>query len=225
MSTAHITSTDPLGLASAGIINLKSITPSTPRGYVEVLLADGKYSPTALKVIRPLEQWDIVYELLDTASLVLNFGVAFNTAFLLTAASCTCGPEAYPQVTVTAIKPSSAGMIKAGTSKSLTCAGGFGIVNKWGATSALSFISSSCSISMQAIDAMHESTGDFLVDGLYRYGFKQECQAEAYAAIVAPVASHAFPNAPATPKETAEGLQVYSASWWTYLDPYAAPGP
>jgi hypothetical protein len=220
--TVHITTADPLGLASAGVINLKSLTPSTPRSYVEVLLASGKYSAAAIKTIKPLEQWDITYELLDTASLVVHLGVVVNTNFLVTAYSCNCGPEKYPEVNLTVIKPSSAGMIKAGTDKTITAVGGFGIVNKWGATSTKSFISSGCTISMQSLEAMHETSGDFMAAGIYRFGFKQECQAEAYAAIVTPVGAHATPNAPTTPKETAEGWQSYQASWWTYLDPYVA---
>jgi len=219
MATYHSTSEDPLDLAEAGVINLVSLTPSTPRSYVEVLLSTGKYSADALKVIRPLEQWEIVYELLDDASLVLPFGIAVNTNYLITAADATCQPEAYPLVSVSIIKPSSATMIKAGTEYDFTIAGGYGIVNKWGATSASSFVSSAASISMQSLDLMDEASGDFLVDGIYRFGFKMECQAEAYAAIVTPVAAHATPNAPATPNEKREGPQTYSASWWTYLDP------
>lgn len=226
MTVAHITSADPLGLAVAGVIDLRSITPSTPRSFVEVLLSSGKYLPSALKTIKPLEQWDLVYDLYDTASMAVILGVAMNTDYLVTALSCNCGPEKYPQVSLSIIKPSAANLIKAGTSITVTMVGGFGIVNKWGATSSLSFISSGMSVSMQSIDAMHETSGDFLVDGIYRFGFKQECTAEAYDAIVTPVGAHAVPNAPTTPKETAEGLQTYSASWWTYLDPYTAPvGP
>jgi hypothetical protein len=216
----HITTADPLNLATAGVINLKSLTPSTQKGYAEVLLATGKYKASALKVLKPLEQWDIVYELLDTASLVVAFGAAVNTNYLVTAYACSCGPEKYPEVTLTCIKPSAANLIKAYASAiSLTAVGGFGIVNKWGATSTDNFISSQCSISMQAIDRMHESSGDFMVGGIYRFGFKQECSAEAYGAITTPVGAHATPNKPTTPKETAEGAQSYTASWWTYLDP------
>ena len=76
---------------------------------------------------------------------------------------------------------------------------------------------------MQAIDAMDEVSGDFMVDGIYRYGFKQECQIEAYGAITVTVGATAIPNDPTTPKETAAGRQVYSKSWWTYLDAGAAP--
>lgn len=225
MTTAvHITSADPLDFAEEGVIELVSIKPSTPRSYAEVPNSAGKYIAAALKVLKPLEQWDITYRLLDTASLVLTFGVAVNTNYLLTAGACSCGPDKYPEVTVTAIKPSSAAMIKAyvGAAITQTFVGGFGIVNKFGATSTASFISSQCSISSQALEAMHETSGDFEADSLYRYGFKQECNATAYAAIVIPVAAHATPNAPATPTENEAGFQTYEASWWTYLDPFVA---
>lgn len=219
---AHITSTDPLGLATAGVINLKSITPSTPRNYLEAVNPGGRSIANAIKVLRPLIQYDIVYELLDTASLVLPFGVAVNTNFLLTSASCNSAPEKYPEVTVSCIRPSAANMIKAysgGVAVVLTCVGGMGIVNKFGATSTAAFISSQASVSMKNLDAVDEVSGDFLVGGIYRYGFKLECQMEAYGEITIPVAAHATPNKPATPKETAEGWQIYPASFWKYLDP------
>lgn len=220
MPNVHITATDPLGLASAGVINLKSITPTTPRSYVEILLSSGKYSAAAVKKIKPLEQFDIVYELLDTASLTVAFGVAVNTNFLISSFSCASGPEKYPEVTISCIKPSSATLIKAYSgSVSLTAVGGFGIVNKWDATAASAMISSQCSVSMQSLDAMDETTGDFLLGGIYRFGFKQECQVEAYGAITIPAGAHAKPNEPSTPKQTAEGWQTYQGSWWKYLDP------
>lgn len=222
LPNVHITSTDPLGLASAGVINLKSITPSTPRSYHEVLLSSGKYKADALKVLKPLDQFEIVYELLDTASLTLSFGVAVNTNYIITAASCACGPDKYPLVTVTAIKPTAINMLKASSDGvTLVCAGGFGIVNKWGATATSAFISSNCSVSMQTLDAMDETSGDFLVGGLYYFGWKQEMSFEAYGVITAPAGSHATPNKPATPKESAEGWQVYPASFWKYLSPAA----
>lgn len=219
MPTAHITTADPLNFATAGVINLKSITPSTPKGFVEVLGPDGLYIASALFEIRPLQQFELVYELLATASLTVAFGIAVNTDYLVTAFSCACAPEKYPTVTLTAIKPTNVAMIKAyANAVSLTAVGGKGIVNKWGATSTASFVSSQCSVSMQSMDVPNETSGDFETDGIYRYGFKQECSAEAYAAITTPVGAHAVPNAPAGPVETAEDMQKYVASWWTYMD-------
>lgn len=219
-ASVHITSSDPLNLASAGVINLKKLTPTTPRNYVEPLLSSGLFSAGGLKMIKPLEQWDIIYELLDTASLTIAFGAAINTNYLVTAFQCSCGPDKYPEVTLTVIKPSSASMIKAyGSSIDITVVGGFGLVNVYGATAAADFLSSQCSVSMQSLEGMDETSGDFMVDGIYRYGFKQECSAEAYGAITIPGTAHASPNAPSTPTESAEGFQIYSAAWWTYLDP------
>lgn len=220
MPSVHITTADPLGLADPGVINLKSLTPSTPRSFLEVLGSDGKYIAEAIKTLNPLEQFDIVYELLDTASLEIPLGVAVNTNYLITSLSCSCGPKKYPEVSLTVIKPSNAAMIKAYSGAiTLTFVGGMGIVNKFDATSTGSFISSQCSVSMQSLDADNETTGDFETDGIYRYGFKQEVSCEAYGAITIPGTAHASPNAPATPKETAEGWQIYAASFWTYLDP------
>jgi hypothetical protein len=219
MPSVHISSSDPLGKASAGVINLTSITPSTPRSFVEVLLSTGKYDISSLKTIKPLEQWDLTYELLDTASLSLSLGVAQNTSYLITALSCSCAPDKYPEVNVTIIKPSAANKIKAnGSGVAVALVGGFGVVNKFGATSTAAFVSSQMSISLQTLEAMEETSGDFMQAGIYHFGFKQECQAEAYAAITIPAGAHAQTNAPTTPKETREGWQIYPAAWWTYLD-------
>jgi len=219
MPDAHITSTDPANLAS-DVIELRSIKPSTPRSYLEVLGNDGRYKASALKVLNPLSQWDLTYWLYDTASLVIPFGVALNTNYLVTAFSCQCDPQNYPVVNLSIIKPSAANLIKAyPNSVEVTVVGGMGIVNKFGATSTASFISSQCSVSMQSLDAQHETSGDFEVGGIYRFGFKQEVQVAAYAAITIPGGAHASPNAPATPEETVDGWQIYNASFWTYLDP------
>lgn len=220
MANVHITSADPLDFADAGVINLRKITPSTPRSYLEVLGSDGKYLADALKVLNPLEQYDIVYDLLDTADLDVVLGIAVNTNYLITAVSCSCGPKKYPELSISCIKPSNANMIKAyGTGITVNFVGGMGIVNKWGATSASSFISSQMSVSMQSLDADNETSGDFLEGGIYRFGFKQEMSFEAYATIVAPTGAHASPNHPTTPIESAEGWQIYPASFWQYLDP------
>lgn len=219
-ANAHLTVTDPLGLASAGVINFVGYTPSTPRSYLEVDAPSGKPLAAAVKLLKPLDQFEIEYDLLDTASLVVPFGVAVNTNYLITAASCDCGPDKYPRVALTCIKPSAAAMIKAYTgSITLTFVGGMGIVNKFGATSTGAFISSKCSVSMKSLEAMHETSGDFLTGSIYRFGFKQELSYEAYEAIVAPAGAHGSPNIPATPKQSPDGWQIYSASFWKYLDP------
>lgn len=222
MPTPHISSDDPLDLAEAGVINLTGINWSQSKGYVEILSPAGLYLAAALKATKPLDQVQVDYELLANASLTVALGALINTDYLISAITCACGPDKYPAVSVTAIKPSAPGLVKEyGSAIDLTFAGGFGIVNKFGATSASAFVSSNCSISMQQLEAMHETSGDFLADSIYRYGFKQEVSCEAYGAIVIPVGAHASPNAPASPKETREGWQIYSASFWTYLDPAA----
>ena len=219
MPGVHISSDDPLDFADAGVINLVSITPSTPRQFVEVLLASGKYDADNLKQIKSLEQWDLSYELLDGADLDLVFGVAVNTSYLLTVASLDCGPDKYPILNVSCIKPSNANKIKAyGSGITVTVAGGFGMVNKHGATATAAFLSSQMSVSMQTLEAMEETSGDFMEGGIYHFGFKQECSAEAYSAITIPAGAHAQTNAPTTPRETREGWQIYPAAWWLYLD-------
>lgn len=216
----HITTADPLGYEAPGVIELVSIKESTPRSYGEVLNSAGKYLAAALKVLKPLEQWDMVYRLHDTASLAVVFGAAVNTNYMISSLSCSCGPDKKPELNISCIKPSSAAMIKAYASAiSQTFVGGHGIVNKWGATSTASFISSQATVEMQNLEAMHETSGDFEADGIYRFGFKLACQLTAYGAITIPSGAHASPNAPVTPAQSEDGWQTYDASFWTYLDP------
>lgn len=218
MTVAHITTADPLGFASAGVINLVSMTPSQNSGVVEVLGPDGVFIAAAVKKTKPLDQLDNVYELLDTASLAVIFGAILATNYLPSTWSCNCGPEKYPEVALGVIKPSAAGLLKANAApKTVTAVGGFGIVNKWGATSTKSFVSSQSTVEQLAIDVMDEASGDFAALGIYRYGFKQSCTVVAYGPITPPVGATVVTNGPTAPTEARDQMQTYTASWWTYL--------
>jgi hypothetical protein len=217
----HITSADPLGLGTldgSNGINIVNINGGPSRGFLESLAGNGKYIGSAVKILKPIEEWTIDYELLDGASFSLAFGVLVNSAYLVTAFSGSCGAEVRPTCSVTVMKPSAANLIKAyaGGAVSISMAGGFGIVEKWGATSAASFISTQCSITMQTLEAMDERSGDFMVGGIYHYGFKKEVTAEAYGAIVVPAGAH---SGESKKREGRDQIQIFSVPFWSYLNP------
>jgi hypothetical protein len=219
----HIVTADPLGLGTVnGVVHLIGLRGGPNKEFHEVLGGAGKYRADGVVTLRPVEVWQISYELLATAELSLAFGVAVNTNYLITGASVNCTNADYPQVTVDVIKPSAANLIKAydGT-VTLTIAGGFGVVNKFGSTSTKDFASSSCTIEMQAIDIPKEvataGVSDYAVGGIYRYGFKKSCTAQAHAAIVTPVSGAYVTEQPI--EESRDGVKLYNASWWEYMDP------
>jgi len=218
MSEVHIATTDPLGLGSivGGPINVTDISGGPRSDFLEVAGGDGKFIQSALVALRPVEEWSIQYELLDTASFSIAFGAMVNTNYLVTSFSASCGPDSYPTVSVTVLKPSAAAKVKAyGSSITQTLTGGFGIVEKFGATATEAFVSSSCNITMQTLEAMGETDGDFMAAGLYHYGFKREVSIEAYSAITTPAANQVTDT---DIRESRDGWKIFAANYWSYLD-------
>lgn len=220
MPSVHVVSACPLGIGTldgSNGINIVDVSGGPRSDFLEVLAGKGQFILSAVKALRPVEEWSIQYELLDGAALSLAFGVAVNTNYLITSFNAACGPDAYPTVNLTCVKPSSAAKIKpyAFNAITLALAGGMGIVEKFGATAAEAFVSSSCNVSMRELEAMGETDGDYLAAGLYRYGFKKEVSVEAYGAITEPV------NAKVTTsdqRESREGWKTFAKSFWLYMD-------
>lgn len=212
----HAHTDDPLGLADETGIILVDKNGGVRKDFVEMLAADGRFIAAAVVELKPVEEYQLTYELRDAGGLTLAFGVAVNTNYILTAGSVKCGSGAYPTVDVTALKPSNINKLKAytGAAIELAVAGGFGMVNKFGATFSKG-ISSGASVSMQTAEAMEETSGDYLEAGLYYYGFKLEATAEAYDSITLPVG--AFSGQPLDTKTSRDGWKTYAAAWWQYL--------
>lgn len=216
----HVASACPLGIGTldgSNGINIVDISGGARKDYHEVLAGKGQFIQSAVKALRPVEEWAIQYELLDGGAFSLAFGVPVNTSYIVTSFSASCGPDVRPTVNVTALKPSAAAKIKSyalgAVSVSLT--GGFGIIEKWGATSTDAFVSSSCNITMQTLEAMEETSGDFLSAGIYHYGFKKEVSIEAYGAITLPANSQ---DPSQDSRESRDGWKTYAASFWQYMD-------
>jgi hypothetical protein len=218
----HVVSEDPLGLATVdGVIHLIGVRGGPQKEFHEVMGGAGKYRSDGVVTLRPVETYQVTIELLAGATLTLAFGVAVNTNYMITGASVNCSDSDYPQVTIDVIKPSSANKIAAydGTIE-LEVVGGFGVVNKFGATAAADFAASSCSVEMLSIDVPQEAAvagvSDYCVGGIYRYGFKKSCTAQARG-VITPPASGAYVTEQPT-EETRDGVKLYNASWWEYMD-------
>jgi hypothetical protein len=214
-------SADPLGLA-LGAINLAGVSGGARKEWSEVMDPTGVPILNVINALKPKEEWQVEYELLDGASFSIGLGAAVNTDYLVTALSLRQGADTRPTVGVTAIKPSSAAKIKAYINP-ITLgpwSGGFGVINKVSSISAASdFISLNASISIQTAEALKEAAvvgvTDYLDAGLYTYGFKLEITAEAYGAITEPANSKVTAE---DVKESREGWKTYSKNCWLYLD-------
>ena len=211
---------DPLGLA-AGAIQLTSVEDNDVKDYSETLGDAARWIDSACKELRPRREGTCSYELLDTASLVLAFGAAVNTHFIITSASVNMSATTRPTVQVGWMRPSAIAKLKAyPTAITLTVAGGFGVVSTFGATiagtPAEAAVSSTCSIEMQQADAGLGTDADYLAAGLYWYGFKESCTLQAYGAITLPTGGKSTSKSNA-PSVSTDGWKVYNAAWWKYM--------
>lgn len=221
----HVVSDDPLGLATVdGVIHLIGVRGGPVKEFHEVMGGAGKYRSDGVVTLRPVETYQVTIELLLGATLTLAFGVPVNTNYLITGFSANCSDSDYPQVTIDVMKPSAAGLIATydGTIE-IEIAGGFGVVNKFGATAAGEFAASSCSVEMLSIDVPKEAAvagvSDYCTGGIYRYGFKKSCTAQARGAITTPVGAYVTEQ---PTEETRDGVKLYNASWWEYMDAVSA---
>jgi len=218
MADFALQTADPLGLGSItnGPILVTSLRGGDRNEYAEVLGGTAQYILSARQVLRPIEEWAISYELLSGASFSVALGVAVNTDYLVTSVSGASTPDGYPTVNVVAMKPSAANKIKAYPNPvTFAMTGGFGVINKFAGTAALDFVSVNASVSMLSAEAMEETGGDFLVAGIYRYGFKLEWSGEAYGAITIP-AGHVLTDE--DDSQSRDGWRTFAKSSEGYLD-------
>lgn len=221
---AHLHTDDVTGLATAGDIVLVDISGGAKRDFVEMLSEKGIYIPAAAKSIKPVEEYQISWEL-RSSDLEIPLGALVNTSYLFTALSVSCDSGKYPTVNGTVIKFSndnkfiaalSAGTV--GGALSETISGGFGLVNKFGVTGTIRGLSSSMSISMQAAERMEEESGDYLQDGYVQYGFKKEVTIESYTQVNESTglpSGAVWTNRPT--KTSREGFKIFTTDFFLYL--------
>lgn len=215
MQFAHAHTDDPLGLATAGDIVLVDVSGGERKNYVEMLSELGVYIAAAAQAIRPVEEYQVQYEL-RSSTLTIPLGALINTNYAVTGLQVGCGSEKYPSVSANIIKFSNANKYLAPVSvpSAIAITGGFGLVNKWGAT-VTGGISSTMSISMQSVDALEETSGDFLEDGYCQYGFKQDVTIESYNLV-----SSLGTGAKVTSRDAKtgrNGLKTFSVQFFKYL--------
>ncbi len=223
---AHLHTDDPLGLATAGDIVLVNVSGGIRRDFVEMLSEKGIYVPAAAQAIKPVEEFQVEYELRSTA-LTVPLGQLVNGSYLVTALSAQSDSGKYPTVTVTVIKFSAtnklltsvlAETVSSALSQDIT--GGFGLVNKYGVSGTIRGISSSMSISMQAAERMEETSGDYLQSGYVQYGFKREVTIESYTEVGSGATVSGVSGAKVTARDTKtarDGYKTFSVSYFEYL--------
>lgn len=215
MQFAHAHTDDPLGLAIAGDIVLVDVSGGVRKNYVEMMSELGIYIPSAAHEIRPVTEYQISYEL-RSSTLTVPLGVLINTDYVITALAAASKSDGYPNVNATVIKFSSPDkyLAPATAPSAIAISGGFGLVNKWGLTST-DGISSNMSISMQSVDALEETSGDYLEDGYTQYGFKQDVTFESYSLIASVPSGGKLVSRDA--KTGRNGLKTHSLNFFKYL--------
>jgi hypothetical protein len=221
-----IATEDPLGIGTidgSSAINVANVNGTTKNNFHETMAGNGQYLEAAVKLIKPVGEFQVDYELLDGAEFSIACGVLVNSLYVVTALSASTSAESRPTVSVTVLQPSAPAMLRAYENPiEIEMEGGFGVVEKWGMASTGSFISTTGSVAMQTADTTAETGGDYLDGGLYYFGFKFEVTAEAYSAITA--ADYHVTDLPE--RKSKEGWKIHSVSAWKYLDAIAAvPGP
>lgn len=225
MAEFAISTGDPLGLGAIDgttPINVTDLSIGERVENLEAMAGNSKWIENAVIQMKPHDELSITYELLAGASFSVGLGVAINTDWLITALTANMSTDTYPTISITAMKPSAANKIKPYIigAVSFSLLGGLGIRNTFGASSSDCFTSSSVSISMLEADILEDTSGDFCIAGIYRYGFKEEVSVEAYDTITIPSDAHKIDN---DAREGRDAWQTSAANFWTYLD--SVPGP
>lgn len=204
---------DPLALADGSAIVLVSLDGGPRQDHVTSTNEAGQ--PFAPAAVKAREEGTVVYEV-RSGSLVVPFGAAVNTYYMVLSMSVSQSPTAYVQVTVNWIKPSAANMIYAFESHTETITGGTGIRNLFGATLGTNGCAISCSMSLsgEQLEALTSIGTDYCHGGLATLGYRKEVTLEATAAITIPAGG--YYTAKATPKKSRDGWDTYSASWFVH---------
>ena len=228
----HSSAADPFGLAIDNDIVLRSVSGGRRRDFVELMSAAGIYIPAAAQEIKPVEEFTVEYELYDS-TLTLPLGALVNTDMLITAVSANSDSMKRPTVSVTGIRFSATDKVLASLTAgavldalTIDIEGGFGVVNKYGATVTRP-ISSTMSISMQIAERYAEESGDYLANGYVQYGFKRTVGFESYTIVGEAGTITGVDGAKVTSRDkktSSEGWETYSVNYFEYLGT-VAPAP
>lgn len=210
----HAAADDPLGLATDDGIVLVDVNEVLNQSIVDVLDHSGVLL-TGSGAVVPIEgiyTLTCQYELQKTGGISVALNSDIGTTYRVFGINANCSSRTFPTVSVTALKPGAGSFatVLAAGSCSVAIAGGFGVVNLWGATCA-SPISSSLSISAQQASAISGTTGVILTAGLAVFGWRKDCTLEGF---VAPtLALSGVYESASSEKTSRDGFQIFSKSW------------
>lgn len=203
---------DPLGLATASNIVLTDVNEELVKQLVDVLSEQSVPIAASAKLVRGIWTLRTSYELVDdTITLPLGVNVG-EDGYRISAIQAQCSEEGYPTVNVTSVKPE-AGTFgdTPGTYGSLTVAGGYGVVELFGATCTQPQ-SSSCSISSQ--QAIASVGGVIQTAGLVLFAYRKECSLEGFSDVTIPAGGKDTTDGTRGGRSAFDGLYK---SWTAYL--------
>lgn len=213
---------DPLGLATAGDIILVSKTFGARKSFVEAAAETGKYKQSAVVTIRPYTEYTLEYEL-RSSDLVLLFGQAVATDYVIFGCNVTQSNAAYVRVSVNVRKYTLIAMFDAANSPevTVTVAGGFGVVDTTGWTLSGCPQVANYSVAGEETGTLHATSGDFCTAGVLLHRLKKTWHIETTGTVTTPLANCNL-TAPLDVRGDNSGeLHITSVDGFIYLDPAA----
>lgn len=215
-------SDDPLGLATAGDIILVSKTSGVKNSFVEAAAETGKYKQAAVKTVRPFTEYTLEYEL-RSSNLVLPFGAAVATDYVIFGCSVSQSNQAYVRVSVNVRKYTLIAMFDATSSPdvTVTVTGGFGVVDVTGWTLTGCPQVANYSVAGEETGTMHATSGDFCTAGVLLHRLKKTWHIETTGTVSTPLTNCNL-TAPLDVRGDNSGeLHITSVDGFIYLDPAA----
>jgi len=210
---SHAHTDDPLGLATAAGVVLRTLEGGPVSDWNEVKSTAGYYITAGVKEMKPRNVYRMTYEVMPGNNLTVPLGVLVNSDFYITSMSVDQNSTQNVRVTVEAVEPSDPTMFNAYETESYTITGGFGVQNKFGSTSTDCFITGSLSVSMEFTEDMHETSGDFCIGGIRGHSFKENHTQTAYGPITLKSNARRV-RAPIATESNASA--VHTAEWFFY---------
>lgn len=216
------TTDDPLGLATAGDIILVNKTAGVKNSFVEAAAETGKYKQAAVKTIRPYTEHTLEYEL-RSSNLVLPFGAAVATDYVIFGCSVSQSNQAYVKVSVNVRKYTSIAMFDATNSPdvTVTVTGGFGVVDVTGWTLTGCPQVANYSVAGEETGTLHATSGDFCTGGILLHRLKKTWHIETTGTVSTPLTNCNLTSPLEVRGDNSGELHITSVDGFIYLDPAA----
>lgn len=216
------TSDDPLALATAGDIILTGKTFGVRNQFVEAAAETGKLKQAAVKTVRPFTEYTLTYQL-RSSSLVLPFGAAVNTDYVIFGCSVTQKNDAYVTVQVNVRKYTLIAMFDATNSPdvTVTVTGGFGVVDTTGWTITGCPQTANYTVGGEETGTLHATSGDFCTGGVLLHRLKKTWTIETTGTVSGTLTNCNLTRPLDVASSNSGELAITSVEGFIYLDPAA----